>query len=234
MTDPTTRAAACLRDDPTFARSPRSEQEAEASEALAREGGDPTDPLELALTIEAALAPAPLPTPEDVAKVAKSTPVATQRAIILDRKGKPPPLPPLEPCREGKEPCSPRVSATGRCMDCGAIRTAPERPVVVVTDVEPYEHEERGPPKAPKEPKGIGGPPPTFSNLLLQAKLLTRWPDHVFAEILKLSRPTVQAYVGGRLAERLTRKQTRALRDSLDSASRELAALVARIDKLSS
>lgn len=92
-------AAACLRDDPTFATAPREEQEAEAALLL---GSD--DMLAVALAIELALAAPPAPA----------------AAAGEDER---------EPCRlehdcGGREP----LAGNGRCMTCGAHRATPAPP----------------------------------------------------------------------------------------------------------
>ena len=212
------RAAACLRDDPTFASSPRSDQEEEARAVLAVEGGDPDDPLDVALTIEAALRPAPDPTPGELAAYLKPTVGATHRAILAEPAK--PLREPLEKCREEKDapgrPCNRPTSATGRCMDCGAFRWPPE-------GAEPA-------PAAPVAlPDPVSVPPPNGPGLVYKVKAVTGWPDYQIADLLKLKRPTVQAYVSGRLPERLTADQAAALRAALERQASQMLALVEEI-----
>jgi len=215
-----TRAAACLRDDPTFSTSPRVEQEEEARAVLAVEGGDPEDPLDVALTIEAALQPAPDPTPGELAAYLKPTVGATHRAIVTEATPPAPP-PPLEACRENKDApgryCSAPVGATGRCQDCGAFRyaaAAPSAPVAAYTPV------------AARSPEPVTDDKPE-THYVRRLKEVAGWPDHLIAAILKKSRATVQAYAGGRLPERLTLDQYRALDDAITRQIAEMQSILA-------
>lgn len=214
------RAAACLRDDPTFSTSPRVEQEEEARAVLAVEGGDPEDPLDVALTIEAALQPAPDPTPGELAAYLKPTVGATHRAIVTEATPPAPP-PPLEACRENKDapgrPCAAPVGATGRCQDCGAFRyaaAAPTAPVAPPVRVLAQTSE----PVTDDKPE---------THYVRRAKEVMGWPDHHLAVILKKSRATIQAYAGGRLPERLTLDQYRALDDAITRQIVEMQAILA-------
>jgi len=217
-----TRAAACLRDDPTFSASPRVEQEEEARAVLAVEGGDPDDPLDVALAIEAALQPAPVPTPGELAAYLKPTAGATHRAIVAEPS--PVPVRPLEACREGKDDfdlsgrtCNAPVGATGRCQDCGAFRyaaAAPTAPVAPPVRVLAQTSE----PVTDDKPE---------THYVRRAKEVMGWPDHHLAVILKKSRATIQAYAGGRLPERLTLDQYRALDDAISRQIAEMQAILA-------
>jgi len=214
------RAAACLRDDPTFSTSPRVEQEEEARAVLAVEGGDPEDPLDVALTIEAALQPAPDPTPGELAAYLKPTVGATHRAIVTEATPPAPP-PPLEACRENKDapgrPCGAPVGATGRCQDCGAFRyaaAAPTAPVAPPVRVLAQTSE----PVTDDKPE---------THYVRRLKEVMGWPDHHLAVILKKSRATIQAYAGGRLPERLTLDQYRALDDAISRQIAEMQAILA-------
>ena len=185
---------------------------------LAVEGGDPEDPLDVALTIEAALRPAPDPTPGELAAYLKPTVGATHRAILAEPAK--PLREPLEKCREEKDapgrPCNRPTSATGRCMDCGAFRWPPE-------GAEPA-------PAAPVAlPYPVSVPPPNGPGLVYKVKAVTGWPDYQIADLLKLKRPTVQAYVSGRLPERLTADQAAALRAALERQASQMLALVEEI-----
>jgi len=217
-----TRAAACLRDDPTFSASPRVEQEEEARAVLAVEGGDPEDPLDVALTIEAALQPAPDPTPGELAAYLKPTAGATHRAIVAEPS--PVPVRPLEACREGKDDfdlsgrtCGAPVGATGRCQDCGAFRRA----AATTEPVQPHARAVLAP-----EPVGEAGATPE-THYVRRLKEVAGWPDHLIAAILKKSRATVQAYAGGRLPERLTLDQYRALDDAITRQIAEMQSILA-------
>ena len=213
-----TRTAACLRDDPTFKDSPRAEQEEDARAVLAVEGGDPDDPLDVALAIEAALLPAPQPSPQEIAAYLKPTQGATHRAIVGENRPPAPP-PPLAPCREGRDTetslCSAPVGATGRCNECGAFRAAP-------ASAEP----------APLASVAVLAPEPARggdveTHYVRRAKEVMGWPDHYLAVILKKSRATIQAYAGGRLPERLTLDQYRALDDAISRQIVEMEAMLA-------
>jgi len=213
-----TRAAACLRDDPTFKDSPRVDQEEDARAVLAVEGGDPEDPLDVALTIEAALQPAPDPTPGELAAYLKPTAGATHRAIVGEA-APPDVVAPLEACRENKDApgryCSAPVGATGRCQDCGAFR----RTAATTEPVQPHA-------------LAVLAPEPARTDTLethyvRRSKEVMGWPDHHLAVILKRSRATIQAYAGGRLPERLTLDQYQALDDAITRQIAEMQALVA-------
>jgi hypothetical protein len=212
------RAAACLRDDPTFKGSPRAEQEEEARAVLAVEGGDPEDPLDVALTIEAALQPAPDPTPGELAAYLKPTVGATHRAIVTEAS--PLPVTPLEACRENKDapgrPCAAPVGATGRCQDCGAFRHAVATASLVAAPA----------PLAARSPEPVTDDKPE-THYVRRAKEVMGWPDHHLAVILKKSRATIQAYAGGRLPERLTLDQYRALDDAISRQIVEMQAILA-------
>lgn len=212
-----TRAAACLRDDPTFASSSHVEQEEEARAVLAVEGGDPEDPLDVALTIEAALQPAPDPTPGELAAYLKPTAGATHRAIVGEAS--PLPVTPLEACRENKDApgryCAAPVGATGRCQECGAFRRA-------VAAAEPVQPRAR----VALAPEPVREDTPE-THYVRRAKEIMGWPDHYLATILKRSRATVQAYAGGRLPERLTLDQYQALDDAITRQIAEMQALLA-------
>ena len=106
-------------------------------------------------------------------------------------------------------------------MDCGAFRWPPE-------GAEPAP----AAPVALPDPVSVPSPvlpTPNGPGLVYKVKAVTGWPDYQIADLLKLKRPTVQAYVSGRLPERLTADQAAALRAALERQASQMLALVEEI-----
>jgi len=59
------------------------------------------------------------------------------------------------------------------------------------------------------------GPPEDGGSWLYRIKVGTGWPDRFVAELMGQSRATVQAYIGGRIPETVTRVQALALVEAL-------------------
>lgn len=197
--------AVCLRDDPTFATSPRDEQEAEAAALL---GSD--DPLDVAIAIELALQ-----RPGERSEAGG--------AADCD-----------EGCRLEKPCAAPRIAGNGRCMDCGAYRQNPaaspvEREEPLDAPAPPPEPEnapaaEKPAPVARKKPvsyaeahrqrqaKAVRDPEATFIG---RYKELTGTADRELAAMVGKSRATIQAYARGQLPEILEPATIRHLADDL-------------------
>ena len=158
-----------------------SAQEQEAEAALLL-GTD--DPLDIALAVELALADRPAPT-----------------AIMgSDDEG----------CRL-ETPCPvPRLAGNGRCLDCGASRAAPAKPLSIAEAIKP------GPRKVRAHSdlrRGVTHDP--TATFLGRFKEATGATDKEMGEMLGVSRVSVQAYIAGRRAEALSGAQARNLIDAL-------------------
>lgn len=228
--------AVCLRDDPTFATSPRDEQEAEAAALL---GSD--DPLDVAIAIELALE-----RPGERSEAGG--------AADCD-----------EGCRLEKPCAAPRIAGNGRCMDCGAHRQSPATsPVEADTPAEapspPAEPEsaparsgdaaggvaEKPAPAPRKKPvsyaeahrqrqaKALRDPEATFIG---RYKELTGTADRELAAMTGKSRATIQAYARGQLPEKLEAETIRHLADDigermilLAQLQRDMLAAIGEVD----
>lgn len=206
-------AALALRDDPTFAAMTQEEREAEAETLV----GD--DPLDIALAIEMALA-APAATP-----------------AIMEQN--------IEPCRletscGGREP----LAGNGRCMTCGANRALPDRAeadlsdgaTAALADLAAF-----GTSVTRVDENGVKHVP--LSELMAEADLSLQSSapitaqvkdvlgatDVEMASLLGVSRPTAQAYAGGRLPEQIDGVRAAYLLKALEKRQREIAPLVAHL-----
>lgn len=143
------------------------------------------DPLDVALAVELALAAAPAP-------------------VAIMGPGD-------EGCRL-ETPCAvPRLAGNGRCMDCGANRsTGPVKVLSAAEAVSPA-------PRKPKPPselrRGITHDP--AATFLGRFKEATGATDSEMAEMLGVSRASVQAYIAGRRTEALDEAQARLMIDGL-------------------
>lgn len=144
------------------------------------------DPLDVALAVELALAAAPAP-------------------VAIMGPGD-------EGCRL-ETPCAvPRLAGNGRCLDCGANRsTGPVKVLSAAEAVSPA-------PRKPKPPselrRGVThDPAATFCGRLKEATGAT---DQELADIVGVSRASVQAYVAGRRTELLDDAATRRMIALLD------------------
>jgi hypothetical protein len=177
------------------------ERREEAAAALAVEGGDPSDPLDVALVVEAALSAPPAPQENHAGSL------------------------PVEGCREKRASCNEPVAATGRCMTCGATRRAPPAPVAPVAPVAPHDFEGKA-----VTVEGLRvAPPPSDVPLLYRVKAATAWSDRAIGEAAGISRSAVQAYAGGRLAENLTAENRASLRAALAAAVTRIQTLIAEL-----
>lgn len=143
------------------------------------------DPLDVALAVELALAAAPAP-------------------VAITGPGD-------EGCRL-ETPCAvPRLAGNGRCLDCGANRsTGPVKVLSAAEAVSPA-------PRKPKPPselrRGITHDP--AATFLGRFKEATGATDSEMAEMLGVSRASVQAYIAGRRTEALDEAQARLMIDGL-------------------
>ncbi len=143
------------------------------------------DPLDVALAVELALAAAPAP-------------------VAIMGPGD-------EGCRL-ETPCAvPRLAGNGRCLDCGANRsTGPVKVLSAAEAVSPA-------PRKPKPPselrRGITHDP--AASFLGRFKEATGATDSEMAEMLGVSRASVQAYIAGRRTEALDEAQARLMIDGL-------------------
>lgn len=144
------------------------------------------DPLDVALAVELALAAAPAP------------------VAIMGPGG--------EGCRL-ETPCAvPRLAGNGRCLDCGANRsTGPVKVLSAAEAVSPA-------PRKPKPPselrRGITHDP--AATFLGRFKEATGATDSEMAEMLGVSRASVQAYIAGRRTELIDDAATRRMIALLD------------------
>lgn len=143
------------------------------------------DPLDVALAVELALAAAPAP-------------------VAIMGPGD-------EGCRL-ETPCAvPRLAGNGRCLDCGANRSP--GPVKVLSAAEAVSPAPRKP-KPPSElRRGITHDP--AATFLGRFKEATGATDSEMAEMLGVSRASVQAYIAGRRTEALDEAQARLMIDGL-------------------
>lgn len=143
------------------------------------------DPLDVALAVELALAAAPAP-------------------FAITGPGD-------EGCRL-ETPCAvPRLAGNGRCLDCGANRsTSPVKVLSAAEAVSPA-------PRKPKPPselrRGITHDP--AATFLGRFKEATGATDSEMADMLGVSRASVQAYIAGRRTEALDEAQARLMIDGL-------------------
>lgn len=143
------------------------------------------DPLDVALAVELALIAAPAP-------------------VAIMGPGD-------EGCRL-ETPCAvPRLAGNGRCLDCGANRsTGPVKVLSAAEAVSPA-------PRKPKPPselrRGITHDP--AATFLGRFKEATGATDSEMAEMLGVSRASVQAYIAGRRTEALDEAQARLMIDGL-------------------
>lgn len=143
------------------------------------------DPLDVALAVELALAAAPAP-------------------VAIMGPGD-------EGCRLETPCAAPRLAGNGRCLDCGANRsTSPVKVLSAAEAVSPA-------PRKPKPPselrRGITHDP--AATFLGRFKEATGATDSEMAEMLGVSRASVQAYIAGRRTEALDEAQARLMIDGL-------------------
>jgi len=206
-------AGAALAADPTFATMNDAEREAEAAALLGTFAEPSDDPLDIAMALEAA------------ALAFRASTAATTAA----------PMPGVEACRlNGAEgpPCNgdQPIAGNGRCMTCGAQRTAPETaPTAVQAAPAPAAplKAETAPAAAPAPILRHGVTNDPAASFLGRFKEATGATDREAAGMLGMSRATVQAYAAGRLPEKLDAKQAATLR--ADIADRLL--LLADLDR---
>lgn len=205
-------AGAALAADPTFATMNDAEREAEAAALLGTFAEPSDDPLDIAMALEAA------------ALAFRASTAATTAA----------PMPGVEACRlNGAEgpPCNgdQPIAGNGRCMTCGAQRTAAEPATAVQAAPAPSPAPTPAtPPAAAPAPilrHGVTSDP--GASFLGRFKEATGATDREAAGMLGMSRATVQAYAAGRLPEKLTPQQVATIR--ADIADRLL--LLADLDR---
>lgn len=165
------------------------------------------DPLDIALAVELALQAAPV-------RVTASGPGD-------------------EGCRL-ETPCgSPRLAGNGRCLDCGANRST--SPVKVLSAKEAIAPGPRKP-KPPSElRRGVTHDP--AASFLGRFKEATGATDNEIADMLGVSRATVQAYIAGRRREIIEDDTARKMIDGLADRlllladlKRDIAAAIGEVD----
>jgi len=128
----------------------------------------------------------------------------------------------IEPCREDRPVCASPVAGNGRCLECGA-RRASETPSIALEngsviefsgDPEPIKSRETVKPAAP---------------VLARFKAVTGHNDRDIGDLLNLARSTVQGYVAGRMAEKLTPAQLTVLRGRLRATAQQAQAMADEI-----
>lgn len=143
------------------------------------------DPLDVALAVELALQTAPAP-------------------VAIMGPGD-------EGCRLETACSAPRLAGNGRCLDCGANRVA--NLVKVLSAAEAIKDAPRKP-KPPSElRRGITHDP--AATFLGRFKEATGATDSEMADMLGVSRASVQAYIAGRRTEALDEAQARLMIDGL-------------------
>jgi len=185
------QAGAALAADPTFALMSPTEQEAEAAVLLGGFGTPSDDPLDIALAIELA----------SVATVQAAQEIATTASVAG-----------VEPCRlNGADgpPCggSEPVAGNGRCMTCGAQREA------LLAAPAPIAAQPERPRYADRIRRNISDLDATFIG---RFKVATGATEKEIAGLVGLSRPTINAYVAGRLPEKIDTEQGSTLADNID------------------
>lgn len=143
-------------------------------------------------------------------------PLAVALAIELALEAAPAATAIMGPGDEGcrlETPCAvPRLAGNGRCLDCGANRAAASL-VKVLSAVEAASPAPRKP-KPPSElRRGITHDP--AATFLGRFKEATGATDSEMAEMLGVSRASVQAYIAGRRTEALDEAQARLMIDGL-------------------
>lgn len=142
-------------------------------------------------------------------------PLDVALAVELALTERPPPIAIMGPGDEGcrlETPCAvPRLAGNGRCLDCGANRsTGPVKVLSAAEAVSPA-------PRKPKPPselrRGITHDP--AATFLGRFKEATGATDSEMAEMLGVSRASVQAYIAGRRTEALDEAQARLMIDGL-------------------
>lgn len=143
-------------------------------------------------------------------------PLDVALAIELALEAPEPPSAIMGPGDEGcrlEPPCAvPRIAGNGRCLDCGANRVA--GPVKVLSAKEAVKPGPR-PRRTPSElRRGVThDPTATFCGRLKEATGAT---DQELADIIGVSRASVQAYVAGRRTELIDDAATRRMITLLD------------------
>ncbi len=184
---------------------------------------------------------------------------------VIDAAPAPAPVAPAlgfepQPCRN-QSACDERIGGTGRCMSCGAQRKAP--PPMTVAGPDPVHNARIVPPakqgkkqvKTRKDAKPrvtlrkrLEGSPEGYArkrgemmrgNILERVKGLTNAPDHYLGRLIGRTRPTIQAYLKGRIEVNMNAWQVGQLkalleqqRLALDDALDELDALLAVTPKM--
>lgn len=225
MTMTPEEAAICLRDDPTFATSPREEQEAEAAALL---GSD--DPLDVAIAIELALQAAPAPVAimgpgDEGCRLEK--PCAAPRIAGNGR------------CMDcGAHRQSPATSPVEReePLDAPAPPPEPENAPAAEKPAPPARKKPVGYAEAhrQRQAKAVRDPEATFVG---RYKELTGTADRELAAMTGKSRATIQAYARGQLPEKLEAETIRHLADDigermilLAQLQRDMLAAIGEVD----
>lgn len=137
-----------------------------------------------------------------------------------------------EGCRL-ETPCAvPRLAGNGRCLDCGAGRVLVARPLTAKEAIAPG-------PRKPKPPsrlrRGVTHDP--AASFLGRFKEATGATDNEMADMLGVSRATVQAYIAGRRREIIEDDTARKMIDGLTDRlllladlKRDIAAAIGEVD----
>lgn len=197
------QAGAALAADPTFALMSSLEREAEAAALLGGFGTPSDDPLDIALAVELASV-AVLQAAQEITTTASTA--GTEPCRLNGADG--------PPCG-GAEP----VAGNGRCMTCGAQRTVPEQAstgiaVDAPADIAiPITEPTRPARYADRIERNLSDLDATFIG---RFKVATGATEKEVAGMMGVGRSTINAYVAGRLPERLSVSQGQALVDNLD------------------
>ena len=165
------------------------------------------DPLDIALAVELALT--------------AGHAVATPKGGVGD-----------EGCRLETPCAAPRLAGNGRCLDCGASRVLAPVPLTAKEAIAPG-------PRKPKPPselrRGVTHDP--AASFLGRFKEATGATDNEMADMLGVSRATVQAYIAGRRREIIENDTARKMIDGLADRlllladlKRDIAAAIGEVD----
>lgn len=211
--------ALSLLDDPSFPGLSDAEKRQEVSDLLTSAGEDGSDPLAVAVVLEEW---------SEAVKAAEAPQAPRQDAagVTLERH---------DPGCSGAV-----VSAIGRCMGCGAhvgvsgfVETANGSRIEFVPstgetltgkEVDTAIEESREAIQAVRQAVERLDP------VLYRIKTATGLSDRAMAETIGISRSTFQAYTGGRLPERLDRKQIDALANQMKGQVARLRELIDELD----
>jgi hypothetical protein len=204
--------ALSLLDDPSFPGLSDAEKRQEVSDLLTSAGEDGSDPLAVAVVLEEW---------QEAVKAAEAPQAPRQDATgaTIERH---------DPGCSGAV-----VSAIGRCMGCGAYVGAPvamfeavPMTEVSISKLELLEAEQ----ESREALQAVRQAVERLDPVLYRIKTATGLSDRAMAETIGISRSTFQAYIGGRLPERLDRKQIDALANQMKGQVARLRELIDEVE----